>query len=140
MHRRVLLQSKCLMGTTNLCNILKLHIGNYHGIARSSKVIKNSAFGYRGLSYAHDRNLLNYGEEVSEARKRDAPIVALESTIITHGMPFPDNLATATRVEDIIRQQVRTICILKCRGCTYIQSSLRVCRSRVPLLLGLKWG
>ena len=37
--------------------------------------------------------------EVAEARAKGAPIVALESTIITHGMPFPQNVETARRVE-----------------------------------------
>ena len=35
--------------------------------------------------------------------KEGGPVVALESTIITHGMPFPTNLAMAGEVEDIIR-------------------------------------
>ncbi|WP_374643908.1 pseudouridine-5'-phosphate glycosidase [Tabrizicola sp.] len=41
--------------------------------------------------------------EVAKARARGAPIVALESTIITHGMPFPQNVETARRVEAEIR-------------------------------------
>lgn len=36
---------------------------------------------------------------VAEARANGSPIVALESTIITHGMPFPQNVETASRVE-----------------------------------------
>jgi pseudouridylate synthase len=43
--------------------------------------------------------------EVAEARAKGAPIVALESTIITHGMPFPQNVETARRVEGEIRAQ-----------------------------------
>ncbi|MBO3760657.1 pseudouridine-5'-phosphate glycosidase [Ciceribacter sp. L1K22] len=46
---------------------------------------------------------LAYSKEVSDAKARGAPIVALESTIITHGMPYPGNLAMARSVEDIIR-------------------------------------
>ena len=42
-------------------------------------------------------------EEVLNALKNNAPIVALESTIITHGMPYPDNYKTAQSVEKIIR-------------------------------------
>lgn len=34
------------------------------------------------------------------------PVVALESTIITHGMPHPHNLETAIEVEKIVREQV----------------------------------
>jgi pseudouridylate synthase len=46
---------------------------------------------------------LTFSPEVAEARASGAPIVALESTIITHGMPFPQNLETAERVEAEVR-------------------------------------
>ena len=46
---------------------------------------------------------LRYSAEVAMARKDGAPIVALESTIITHGMPFPQNVETARRVESDVR-------------------------------------
>lgn len=46
---------------------------------------------------------LTFSTEVADARASGAPIVALESTIITHGMPFPQNLETARRVEAEIR-------------------------------------
>ncbi|MEO1065865.1 MAG: pseudouridine-5'-phosphate glycosidase [Pseudomonadota bacterium] len=42
-------------------------------------------------------------EEVKDALAGRAPVVALESTIITHGMPFPDNLETAIAVEREVR-------------------------------------
>jgi pseudouridine-5'-phosphate glycosidase len=41
--------------------------------------------------------------EVAAAREQGRPIVALESTIIAHGMPWPQNLETARQVEDVIR-------------------------------------
>ncbi|WP_341365880.1 pseudouridine-5'-phosphate glycosidase [Yoonia sp. BS5-3] len=44
-----------------------------------------------------------YSTEVAEARKNGTAIVALESTIITHGMPFPQNVDTARLVENDIR-------------------------------------
>jgi len=44
-----------------------------------------------------------YSAEVAEARATGKPIVALESTIITHGMPYPQNLEVARRVEDTVR-------------------------------------
>lgn len=47
---------------------------------------------------------ITYSAEVAKARETGAPIVALESTIITHGMPFPQNVETARLVEDDIRQ------------------------------------
>jgi pseudouridine-5'-phosphate glycosidase len=48
---------------------------------------------------------LTLSPEVAEARAEGTPIVALESTIITHGMPFPQNVETARRVEAEIRAQ-----------------------------------
>jgi pseudouridylate synthase len=46
---------------------------------------------------------LTFAPEVAQARADGAPIVALESTIITHGMPFPQNVETAARVEAEVR-------------------------------------
>jgi pseudouridine-5'-phosphate glycosidase len=43
-------------------------------------------------------------DEVSEALRDGAPVVALESTIISHGMPYPQNVEMATEVERIIRE------------------------------------
>ncbi|XP_051141773.1 pseudouridine-5'-phosphate glycosidase isoform X2 [Andrographis paniculata] len=43
-------------------------------------------------------------KEVSEALSAGNPIVALESTIISHGMPYPQNLETAKEVEAVVRQ------------------------------------
>ncbi len=51
---------------------------------------------------------LTLSPDVTEARARGAPIVALESTIITHGMPFPQNVETARQVEAEIRAQGAT--------------------------------
>ncbi len=47
---------------------------------------------------------LVFSPDVSNALKNGHPVVALESTIITHGMPYPDNLETAIQVEDAVRQ------------------------------------
>lgn len=49
-------------------------------------------------------NYLDYSAEVQEAKKANKPIVALESTIISHGMPYPQNVETAREVEEIIRK------------------------------------
>ena len=45
-----------------------------------------------------------YSEEVAAAKRAGRPLVALESTIITHGMPYPGNQDMARSVEAIIRQ------------------------------------
>jgi len=46
---------------------------------------------------------LVFSPEVAEARANGVPLVALESTIITHGMPYPQNADTARRVEAEVR-------------------------------------
>ena len=43
------------------------------------------------------------GKDVKAALKNNKPVVALESTVITHGMPYPDNLAIALRIEKEVR-------------------------------------
>ncbi|MFV3010547.1 pseudouridine-5'-phosphate glycosidase [Clostridium botulinum] len=48
---------------------------------------------------------LEISKEVSEALKENKPVVALESTIISHGMPYPKNAETALNVEKIIRDK-----------------------------------
>ena len=46
---------------------------------------------------------LDIHPEVAEAIRSGRPVVALESTIISHGMPYPQNVETALRVEQVIR-------------------------------------
>lgn len=48
--------------------------------------------------------LVKVSEEVKNALKNNIPVVALESTIISHGMPYPQNVETALNVEKIIRE------------------------------------
>jgi pseudouridylate synthase len=47
--------------------------------------------------------MLKVAPEVAEALAAGAPVVALESTIISHGMPYPQNVAMAREVEQIVR-------------------------------------
>ncbi|MEJ7861156.1 MAG: pseudouridine-5'-phosphate glycosidase [Pyrinomonadaceae bacterium] len=47
---------------------------------------------------------MNFNEEVAAALNDKKPIVALESTVIAHGLPFPQNLETAKNLEQIIRE------------------------------------
>ena len=52
------------------------------------------------------KNFMKYlevSQEVKEALENNKPVVALESTIISHGMPYPQNFETALKVEKIIR-------------------------------------
>ncbi|WJQ01952.1 pseudouridine-5'-phosphate glycosidase [Geobacillus stearothermophilus] len=50
-------------------------------------------------------DFLVFSEEVAQAKAEKKPIVALESTIISHGMPYPENVQTAKAVEQIIRDR-----------------------------------
>jgi len=48
---------------------------------------------------------IDISEEIQDSINGNGPVVALESTIISHGMPFPQNLETAFEVENIIRKE-----------------------------------
>ena len=67
---------------------------------------------------------LDMSPEVAQALEQGRPVVALESTIISHGMPYPQNVETALRVEETIRQNgavPATIAVIGGRlkaGCT----------------------
>ena len=52
--------------------------------------------------------LIEIHPEVQDALANNKPIVALESTIIAHGMPWPKNVATALAVEDMVRKNGAT--------------------------------
>ncbi len=49
--------------------------------------------------------MIRISNEVKKAIKENKPVVALESTIISHGMPYPENMETAKECERIIREQ-----------------------------------
>ena len=67
---------------------------------------------------------VNCSGEVRQALKNGDPVVALESTIISHGMPYPKNVETAMRVEAAVRESgatPATVAVIKGRmtaGCT----------------------
>ena len=50
------------------------------------------------------KDLLLFDPEVSDALNSGKPVVALESTIISHGMPYPRNVSTALEVEAVVRE------------------------------------
>jgi pseudouridine-5'-phosphate glycosidase len=63
---------------------------------------------------------LLFSPEVAAARAAGKPVVALESTIISHGMPYPQNVGTAREVEQVIRDAgavPATIAIIDGRIC-----------------------
>lgn len=66
------------------------------------------------------REFLDVNEEVRNALAARGPIVALETTILSHGMPFPQNLATAREVEALVRARgavPATIAVFEGRIC-----------------------
>lgn len=50
------------------------------------------------------RFTLRYGDHVTRARRAGRPVVALESTIVSHGLPRPDNLRVAREIEQTVRE------------------------------------
>lgn len=61
-------------------------------------------------------SLIDIKPEVATALENNEPVVALESTIIAHGMPYPQNLQVARELENIARENgttPATICLLK---------------------------
>ncbi len=56
------------------------------------------------MNFDNYKKYLEFNDEVKKAMEENKPIVALESTIISHGMPYPQNIETAKACEEIIRQ------------------------------------
>lgn len=56
------------------------------------------------VNYANS-DLLKYSEEVLDALNAGRPVVALESTVISHGLPYPENAATAMKIEQAVRNE-----------------------------------
>ena len=85
-------------------------------------------------------NYLNVSEEVTNALANNKPVVALESTIISHGMPYPKNVETALSVEKIVRENgavPATIAIIGGKltvGC----NSNRLCLSPSARFFGMR--
>ncbi len=52
-----------------------------------------------------NKNILHVRLQIDEALQQDFPIVALESTVIAHGLPFPQNMETALSLEEVVRQE-----------------------------------
>ena len=59
---------------------------------KTTRLFKGSSCLSRSLRFSTLKPRIVIHKEVSEALLKNKPVVALESTIITHGMPFPHNL------------------------------------------------
>jgi pseudouridine-5'-phosphate glycosidase len=69
---------------------------------------------------------LHISEEVHQALTQGLPVVALESTIISHGMPYPKNVETALAVEAVVRKEgavPATIAIMQGKCCVGLTAS-----------------
>lgn len=67
---------------------------------------------------------LHFSPEVAQARENGLPVVALESTLIAHGMPWPQNMETGLLLEQTIRDEgavPATIAIIKGKLCVGLQ-------------------
>ncbi len=51
------------------------------------------------------KDYLSITPEIEEALKQGKPVVALESTILSHGMPYPENVEFAHKVEEVVRNE-----------------------------------
>jgi hypothetical protein len=73
-------------------------------------LLRNRVYAYlprhciRSFNYS---GCIDVSQEVSEALRSHSPVVAMESAIISHGMPYPANFQTALQVEEVIRNQVK---------------------------------
>lgn len=94
-----------------------------------------------------------FSEEVSQARREGKALVALESTIISHGMPYPQNVETALRVEQAVRAEgavPATIAVMNGRLCAGLtidelevlgkagRQTVKASRRDIPVLEALK--
>lgn len=78
------------------------------------------------MNKAGFENFLSMTDEVADALADNKPVVALESTIISHGMPYPQNVETARLVENIVRDNgavPATIAIMDGRLCAGLSDS-----------------
>lgn len=97
--------------------------------------------------------LIHLSEEVEGALASKKPIVALESTVIVHGLPRPQNLETAHRLEEIVRDAgavPATIAILAGRLCVGLNENQlkhiaetdeikKVSTRDLPIALARRW-
>lgn len=71
---------------------------------------------------------IEYGDEVAGALANEAPVVALETTLVTHGLPYPDGVTTALSLEEIVRAAGATPATIG-----VIDGALRVGLTRIEL-------
>ncbi len=79
---------------------------------------------------------LRFSNEVEQARAAGQPVLALESTVITHGLPWPENLAIAQTMEQAVRELAvvpATVAVLRGKICVGLEKeALEELASRGP--------
>jgi pseudouridine-5'-phosphate glycosidase len=99
------------------------------------------------------RELLHIAEEVAAAVEANKPVLALESTVISHGLPRPVNLETAQRLESIVRTTnvvPATIAIIDGKLCVGLNNEqlkllaedenvMKISTRDIPLALARNW-
>ena len=99
------------------------------------------------------REFLHIAEEVAAAVELSGPVVALESTVIAHGLPQPINLETARRLESIVRETnglPATIAIIDGRLCVGLNDEQlkllaegknvkKISTRDIPIALAQRW-
>jgi pseudouridine-5'-phosphate glycosidase len=95
---------------------------------------------------------MKFNEEVADALSGKKPIVALESTVVAHGLPYPKNLQTAQNLEKIVRENgavPATIAVFKGEFCVGLNESQieqlatdknirKISRRDLPIAVGKK--
>lgn len=101
-----------------------------------------------------DRNLFRLSREVETALAEHRAVVALESTVVAHGLPRPQNLETARRLEQIVRERdAIPATIAAFDGCFYVgldneqlcrlaetERIHKLSRRDLPLAVANKWN
>ncbi|KAJ5585414.1 Pseudouridine-5'-phosphate glycosidase [Penicillium hispanicum] len=72
-----------------------------YGCSRAARLPR--ARGLHGLRNSPQSKFLKVSEEVRDAVATGKPVVALETTIYTHGFPYPENIALASLLESVVR-------------------------------------
>jgi pseudouridine-5'-phosphate glycosidase/pseudouridine kinase len=107
------------------------------------RLIHASQNGVRSINTApKNTNIFRISEEIREALHSNKPVVALETTIYTHGFPYPENLALASYLESVVRENggvPATIGILDgvARVGLSLEEIIQLCSSKGPTTLKL---
>jgi len=97
-------------------SLQRMHMLSRHLCGGSSGSVLSSRTRLEPADTSNVLGRLRLSPEVERAKREGLPIVALESTILSHGMPYPENYETAREVESIIRKHgavPATVCVLK---------------------------